>query len=69
VLTFSVVDPFNLAHNTSTTRDAVHEQTGTTSNRIRRATLSFSYNFGRPPESNRRSMPEDNTGGGGLGGS
>jgi hypothetical protein len=67
VLTLSIVDPFNLAENTSTTRDPSHIQTGRTNNRIRRATLSISYNFGRPPQANRRVIQDDG-GGGGLGG-
>jgi hypothetical protein len=68
VLTLSIVDPFNLSNNVSTTRDEGHEQTGRTNNRIRRANLSFSLNFGRPPQSNRRTIQDDPTAtsGGGL---
>jgi hypothetical protein len=68
VVTLSVVDPFDLANNTSTTQDASHLQTARTNNRIRRANLSFSYNFGRPPQAARRVIQDEPTGGGGLGG-
>jgi hypothetical protein len=68
VITLSVVDPFNLASNTSITQDASHLQTARTDNRMRRANLSFSYNFGRPPQAARRVIQDEPTGGGGLGG-
>ena len=39
-------------------RDRTHVQTARTQPSIRRATLSFTYNFGRPPQSQRRSPTE-----------
>jgi hypothetical protein len=53
-LTLSVVDPFELQRFTFTTRDGTHVQTGSSTFSARRATMSISYNFGRPPESKRR---------------
>lgn len=68
VLTLSVVDPFNLTQNTQFVRNASVDQMARSSNRVRRATLTVTYSFGRAPESNRR-VVEDAQGGGGLGGS
>jgi hypothetical protein len=67
-VTLSIVDPFDLSRTTFTSQNEGHQQTGRTNNRIRRATLSFSYNFGRPPQSNRRVVTDEPSGGGGLGG-
>jgi hypothetical protein len=49
-------------------RNASVAQTARTTNRIRRATLTFSYNFGRSPQSTRRVVEDDPTGGGARGG-
>jgi hypothetical protein len=68
VLTLSLVDPFNLAEYTAFIRNASVEQTARTTNRIRRATVTFSYNFGRSPQSSRRVVEDDPNGGGGRGG-
>lgn len=62
-LTLSLVDPFNLSEYTSFIRNESVQQTARTTNRVRRATLTFSYNFGRPPQSTRR-VVEDPAGGG-----
>lgn len=66
VVTLSVVDPFNLTVNTQIVRNASVDQLARSSNRVRRATLTVTYNFGRAPQSNRR-VVEDAQGGGGLG--
>lgn len=66
VLTLSIVDPFNLSRTTFTSRLETHEQTSRSANRVRRATLSLSYNFGRAPQSNRRTIQDDPAGGGGV---
>jgi iron complex outermembrane recepter protein len=50
----SVVDPFELQRFTFTTRDRTHVQTGSSTFSARRATMSVSYSFGRPPESKRK---------------
>lgn len=68
MVTLSVVDPFDLAQNTQFVRNASVDQMRRSNNRVRRATLSVTYNFGRAPESNRR-IVEESQGGGGLGGS
>jgi len=65
VLTLSLVDPFGLSRTTFTSQQATHEQTSRSANRVRRATLSISYNFGRAPQSSRRVIQDDPTGGGG----
>lgn len=67
VLTLSIVDPFNLSTTTFTSRQETHESSSRSTNRVRRATLSFSYNFGRAPQSNRRVI-QDEVGAGGGGG-
>lgn len=53
-LNLSVFDPFELQRFTFTTRDRTHVQIGSSTFSARRATLGLSYNFGRPPQSNRR---------------
>jgi len=68
VVTLSVVDPFNFSEYTSIIRNASVEQTARTTNRIRRATLTFTYNFGRAPQSTRRVLEDPAASGGGQGG-
>ena len=58
-LNLSVVDPLELQRFTFTTRDGTHVQTGSSTFSARRATLSVSYSFGRPPESSRRARPTE----------
>ena len=53
-LALSVIDPFDVQRFTFTTRDRTHVQTGSSALRVRRATVSVSYSFGRPPESSRK---------------
>lgn len=67
VVSLSIVDPFELSRNTFMTQNASVENTSRTTNRIRRATLTFTYNFGRAPQSSRRVVEEGSSGGGGLG--
>jgi hypothetical protein len=50
----AVVDPFELQRFTFTTRDRTHVQIGSSAISARRATVSVSYGFGRPPESKRK---------------
>jgi outer membrane cobalamin receptor len=52
------LDPFGVYRYRFETRDRTHVQTARTQPSIRRATLSFTYNFGRPPQSQRRSPTE-----------
>jgi hypothetical protein len=69
-INLSIVDPFDLYHVTFTTRDQTHRQTSESHYSMRRAMLSITYNFGRPPRSNRKSsesdaqQPQPDTGGG-----
>jgi hypothetical protein len=65
-INLNIVDPFNLSRSTITSQNANYQQTGRTNNRVRRATLSFSYNFGQAPESNRRVVPDQSSSGGGM---
>ena len=53
-LNLMVMDPFDVYRYTFETRDRTHVQTASSRPSLRRATLSVSYNFGRPPESRRR---------------
>jgi hypothetical protein len=50
----SIQDPFDVYRFTFETRDQSHVQTGRTRYPIRQARLTFNYNFGRPPQSQRR---------------
>lgn len=49
-----MMDPFDVYRYSFETRDRTHVQTATTRPSFRRATLSFTYNFGKPPQSQRR---------------
>lgn len=54
-----VNDPLGLYAYEFETRDRTHVQTGRTSYNFRTASLSFTWNFGKPPEQvSRRSGPE-----------
>lgn len=53
------MDPFNVYRYRFETRDRTHVQTARTQPSFRRATLSFTWNFGRPPQSQRRSAPTE----------
>jgi hypothetical protein len=55
----SLMDPLGLMRYEFETRDANHVQTGRSTWGMRRAVLSFSYNFGRPPQSARRQRQEE----------
>lgn len=48
-LNLMVTDPLDVYRSSFTTRDPTHEQIGRSRFRMRSATLSFSYAFGRPP--------------------
>jgi hypothetical protein len=61
-INFSIVDPFDVQRFTFTTKDRTHVQTGSSNVSARRASISFSYSFGRPPESNRRTDPDEEAG-------
>jgi hypothetical protein len=68
-INLSIVDPFDLYHVTFTTHDQTHQQTSKSRYSLRRAMLSITYNFGRPPQSNRKSsqpdaQPQPDSGGG-----
>lgn len=67
-INLSIVDPFDLSRQTITSQNADYRQTGRTSNRVRRATLSISYNFGQAPQSNRRVVADESSSGGGMSG-
>lgn len=49
-----LTDPLDLHRSSFVTRDPTHVQTGSSRYRMRSATLSFSYSFGRPPRSERQ---------------
>ena len=55
----SVIDPFELQRFTFTTRDGTHVQTGRSNFSARRAAMSISYSFGRPPDGSRRTNPTE----------
>lgn len=58
-LALFVNDPFGLYEYTFETRDRSHVQNSRTSYNFRTATLSFTINFGRPPQQvSRREGPE-----------
>jgi hypothetical protein len=58
-INLNIVDPFNLSQSTITNQNANYVQTSRTNNRVRRATLAFSYNFGQAPQSNRRVVTDE----------
>jgi hypothetical protein len=58
-----IQDPFNMYHFTFTTADKSHTQNSSTTTRIRQASLSFTYNFGKPPQQNSRRQDGDSGGG------
>ena len=53
------MDPLGIYRYRFETRDRTHVQTAQTRPSFRRATLSFTWNFGRPPQSQRRPMPTE----------
>ena len=58
-LSLSLNDPFNLYHYSFETRDRSHIQTSRTTTKSRSASLSLTWNFGKPPQQNsRRNGPE-----------
>jgi Outer membrane protein beta-barrel family len=58
-LSLSLNDPFRLYHYTFETRDHSHIQTSRTNTNFRQASLSLTWNFGKPPQQNsRRNGPE-----------
>ncbi|HUP89976.1 MAG TPA: TonB-dependent receptor, partial [Longimicrobiales bacterium] len=57
-------DPLNLYRFNFTTNDRTHEQLSRTRFSARQASLSFTYNFGKPPQQQSRRSGQD-TGGGG----
>jgi hypothetical protein len=54
-----ILDPFDLYRYRFVTYDDAHEQRGRTNPSQRRATLTVSYNFGRPPQSARRTVQDE----------
>lgn len=52
-LNLTVTDPFDLSRSSFETRDPTHIQVGRSRESARRAVLSFSYTFGRPPRDGR----------------
>ena len=55
----AILDPFDVYRTRFTTNDANHQQAGRTNPSQRRATLTVSYNFGRTPQSNRRTVQDE----------
>ena len=53
-----ILDPFDLYRYKFVTNDDAHVQRGSTNPSQRRATLTVSYNFGRPPQSARRTVDD-----------
>ncbi|MGH7472085.1 MAG: outer membrane beta-barrel family protein, partial [Longimicrobiales bacterium] len=58
-LSLLVNDPFDLYRFNFTTSDHTHVQTSRTTVKQRMATLSFTYNFGKPPQQNSRRQAEE----------
>ena len=58
-------DPFDLYRYKFITQDHTHVQNSSTAYRLRTATLSVTYNFGRPPQQESRRTTEDQGGSGG----
>jgi outer membrane cobalamin receptor len=63
-LNLFVNDPFDLARWNFTTNDRTHEQLSKTTFKNRQASLSFTYNWGKPPQQQSRRQSSDNQGGG-----
>lgn len=59
-LNFNVTDPFSLFRYEFVTNDRTHEQVSQTRPKIRQATLSFTYNWGKPPQQQARRSNQDN---------
>jgi len=59
-LNLYVNDPFSLFHYEFVTNDRTHEQLSRTRPRIRQASLSFTYNWGKPPQQQSRRTNQDN---------
>ena len=55
----AILDPFDVYRYRFVTFDDNHEQRGRTNPSQRRATLTVSYNFGRPPQSARRTVQDE----------
>jgi hypothetical protein len=53
-VSLSFNDPFNMAKYSSSTGDATYAQTTTSHNRIRSASATLSWTWGKPPEEKRR---------------
>ena len=60
-LNLNVTDPFALFRYEFVTNDRTHEQVSQTRPKIRMATLSFTYNWGKPPQQQARRSSQDNT--------
>lgn len=56
-LTAAVMDPFGLWHYDFVTRDATHVQTSHNTMSMRRASVSLSYAFGKPPQQKAKRDP------------
>ena len=63
-LNLFVQDPFALTRFNFTTNDRTHEQLSRTRPRNRQASLSFTYNWGKPPQQQSRRQSQDGQGGG-----
>ena len=59
-LNLNVTDPFSLFRYEFVTNDRTHEQVSQTRPKIRQATLSFTYNWGKPPQQQARRSNQDN---------
>ncbi len=57
-------DPFDLYRYRFVTHDQTHVQNSSSTYKIRTATLSVTYNFGRTPQQASRRNPDDQSGGG-----
>jgi hypothetical protein len=58
-LNLNVNDPFNLSHWNFTTNDRTHEQLSKTTFKNRQASLSITYNWGKPPQQQSRRSSQD----------
>lgn len=64
-LNLNVNDPFDLSRWNFQTYDRTHQQLSKSSWKNRQASLSFTYNWGKPPEQQSRRQSSDQQGGGG----
>ena len=63
-LNLNINDPFDLSRWNFQTNDRTHEQLSKTTFKNRQASLSFTYNWGKPPQQQSRRQSSEGSGGG-----